>query len=429
MKIRKLLILNEPADELEKNLQKMYIKRVQEMLKKAISLESIFSIFDEIFHGIAKTEVESQDLYSFYEAFLTVTSYYQHSQAGRGSLIAKLFQELLNIENNEKVLFEGRVSNFSKILNKSCILDINKDEDQKFDIVVKLDNTMVICELKMKIYSGCTAGRIEIIEKFIKFVELLDKNEKLYNCFIMNEIKEIKLIGGVLYDIEGNPATLEKDIEWQICYSGLKNGINRLINFLKNKNLNFQYENNYKNCALQTSFMLKGIKFVIYFLYGNQLIEAITGGESINYLEDLKEKLETKLYDDIWLAQLISINERSILNQMFRKNKKLKNTLTYILDHYISDVQFKNYFENFLNKKTKSKEDLKKLIMKIKNIIKKDKELLKAVSHSKAIQIMKIETTYTIDDYLADLIQILLCPRVFNYLLAQYKSLHNNKET
>jgi len=167
---------------------------------------------------------------------------------------------------------------------------------------------------------------------------------------------------------------------------------------------------------------------VIYFLYGNQLIQAITGGESINYLEDLKEKLETKLYDDIWLAQLISINERSILNQMFRKNKKLKNTLTYILDHYISDVEFKNYFENFLNKKTKSKEDLKKLIVKIKNIIKKDKELLKAVSHSKAIQIMKIETTYTIDDYLADLIQILLCPKVFNYLLAQYISLHNNKE-
>jgi translation initiation factor IF-2 len=66
IKIRKLLILTDPADELEKNLQKMYIKRVQEMMKKAISLESIFSIFDEIFHGIAKTEVESQDLYSFY---------------------------------------------------------------------------------------------------------------------------------------------------------------------------------------------------------------------------------------------------------------------------------------------------------------------------------------------------------------------------
>jgi len=26
----------------------------------------------------------------------------------------------------------------------------------------------------------------------------------------------------------------------------LKNGINRLINFLKNKNLNFQYENDFK---------------------------------------------------------------------------------------------------------------------------------------------------------------------------------------
>ncbi|NAZ30456.1 MAG: hypothetical protein GU354_04715 [Caldimicrobium sp.] len=382
----------------------------------------------KFFHGIAKTEVESQDLYSFYEAFLTVTSYYQHSQAGRGSLIAKLFQELLNIESNEKVLFEGRVSNFSKILNKGCILEISKDEDQKFDIVVKMNNTMVICELKMKIYSGCTAGRIEIIEKFIKFVELVDKDEKLYNCFDLNKIKEIKLIGGVLYDIEGNPATLEKDIEWQICYSGLKNGINRLINFLKNKNLNFQYENKYRNCALQISFILKSIKFVIYFLYGNQLIEAITVGESINYLEDLKEKLETKLYDDIWLAQLISINERSILNQMFRKNKKLKNTLTYILDHYIRDVEFKNFFDNFLKKKSKSKEDLKKIIIKIKNIIKKDKELLKAVSHSKAIQIMKIETTYTIDDYLADLIQILLCPKVFNFLLLQYRSLHDNKE-
>jgi len=103
MRIRKLLICTEPRNEIEAGLKRMYLKRVQEMFKRTLSMESIFNIFDEVFHGLSQASVVSENLYSFYESLLTITSYYQHSQAGRGSLVAKLLEEL---GTSEKMEFE-----------------------------------------------------------------------------------------------------------------------------------------------------------------------------------------------------------------------------------------------------------------------------------------------------------------------------------
>ncbi len=94
MPIRKLLICTEPRNEIEAGLKRMSLKRVQEMFKRTLNMESIFNIFDEVFHGLSQASLMSENLYSFYESLLTITSYNQHSQAERGTLVAKLLEDL-----------------------------------------------------------------------------------------------------------------------------------------------------------------------------------------------------------------------------------------------------------------------------------------------------------------------------------------------
>ncbi|MEN3014423.1 MAG: hypothetical protein ABDH23_07435 [Endomicrobiia bacterium] len=180
MVIRKLLIQTKPKDEVEETLKRMYLKRVQEMFKKAITLESIFNIFDEIFHGLSQVSFINEDLYSFYESLLTITSYYQHSQAGRGILVAKLLKKLGNSENMD---FEFSLYKIPEWLGQKDV-KLTKTEltNLKFDIINKINDSLIFCELKMKVYSGCTAGRIELMEKFNKFIKLIIGNQTFKNC-------------------------------------------------------------------------------------------------------------------------------------------------------------------------------------------------------------------------------------------------------
>lgn len=134
VKIRKLLILSQPKNEIESGLKKMYLKRVQEMFKRTITMESIFNIFDEIFHGLFQASSINENLHSFYESFLTITSYYQHSQAGRGSLVAKLLKDL---GTSEKMEFEFVLTKLPQILRQNIRLEENELTKQKFDILNK----------------------------------------------------------------------------------------------------------------------------------------------------------------------------------------------------------------------------------------------------------------------------------------------------
>ena len=75
LKLRKLLINTSPRNPIEAGLKRMYLKRIKEMFKRAITLESGFNIFDEIFHGISQLSLLNENLHSFYESLLTITSY------------------------------------------------------------------------------------------------------------------------------------------------------------------------------------------------------------------------------------------------------------------------------------------------------------------------------------------------------------------
>ncbi len=411
MRIRKLLICREPRNEIEKGLKRMYLKRVQEMFKRTLSMESIFNVFDEVFHGLSQASLVSENLYSFYESLLTITSYYQHSQAGRGSLVAKLLEELGTKDIME---FEFALIKLPQLLGQSIKLEESEPIKQKFDIVNKSNDNLAFCELKMKVYSGCTAGRIELMEKFNKFTKLIIENQSFRNCIKNAGIKNVFLIGGILFDIQGEPATTQKDEEWGICYNGLLRGKNDIIKTLKDKNVqhNIIDEEKIPEKAFLIKFIVDGIQVNIIAVYGNEVIKSLFVGRQKYDIEHFKKQLEEMLYDDLWLGQIITMSERALLDQNFKKNKNLNNYVISILknNEILSEVK---KFQLSRNNKT-----LEEIIDRIIEMIKKyDKNLLN-ISPTLAEIIIKSsgEDYYNIRDYVADIVQFLSCKEVVNIL-------------
>jgi hypothetical protein len=409
MKLRKLLICVEPKNEIEADLKKMYLKRVKEMFKRTTSMESIFNIFDEIFHGLSQLSLTSENLHSFYESLLTITSYYQHSQAGRGSLVAKLLEKLGATERME---FEFNLKKLPQLLCQDINLGESELSKLKFDIVNKNKNNLVLCELKMKVYSGCTAGRIELMEKFNKFIKLIVEDQNLRNCIKSADIKNIFLLGGVLFDIKGEPATLQKDKEWGICYNGLIRGKNDILKTLRDNNIQYKIEEEkLLERAFMIEFFIEDIKVSIIAVYGNEVIKTLFVGEQKYDIRHFKKQLEEMLYDDLWLAQIITISERIILDQNFKKNKKLNNYVLSILknEKIVSEIK-----EFYLNKDIKTLEKItEEALEMIKNY---DKDLLELKPIPAEIIIKSSGEDYDIKDYIADIIQFLSCKEVMEVL-------------
>jgi len=409
MRIRKLLICTEPRNEIEAGLKRMYLKRVQEMFKRTLSMESIFNIFDEVFHGLSQASVVSENLYSFYESLLTITSYYQHSQAGRGSLVAKLLEEL---GTSEKMEFEFALMKLPQLLGQAIKLEESELTKQKFDIVNKSKDNLAFCELKMKVYSGCTAGRVELMEKFNKFTKLIIGNQSFRNCIKNAGIRNVFLIGGILFDIQGEPATTQKDEEWGICYNGLLRGKNDIIKTLKDKNVQYKVdEEKLPEKAFLIEFVVDSIKVNIIAVYGNEVIQRLFIGKQKYDIEHFKKQLEGMLYDDLWLGQMITMSERAVLYQNFKKNKKLNN---YTLSILKNSEMLKEVNKFRLNRNNKTLEDATlRIIGMIKDY---DKNLLEIRPTPAEVIIKSSGEDYDIDDYVADIVQFLSCKEIINVL-------------
>jgi hypothetical protein len=409
MRIRKLLICTEPRNEIEAGLKRMYLKRVQEMFKKTLNMESIFNIFDEIFHGLSQASLVSENLYSFYESLLTITSYYQHSQAGRGSLVAKLLEDL---GTSEKMEFEFALMKSPQLLGQPIKLEESELTKQKFDIVNKSKDNLALCELKMKIYSGCTAGRIELMEKFNKFTKLIIGNQTFRNCIKNGGIKNIFLIGGILFDIQGEPATTQKDQEWGICYNGLLRGKNDIIKTLKDKNVQYKVnEEDLPEKAFLIEFTIDGIQVNIIAVYGNEVIKSLFVGKQKYDIGHFKKQLEEMLYDDLWLGQIITMSERAVLDQNFKKNKKLNNYVISILENERMLSEVKKFR---VSRSSKTLEEVTDRIIEIIKVY--DKNLLEIRPIPAEIIIKSSGEEYDIRDYVADIIQYLSCKEVVNIL-------------
>jgi len=409
MKIRKLLICTEPRNDIEAGLKRMYLKRVQEMFKRTLSMESIFNIFDEVFHGLSQASVVSENLYSFYESLLTITSYYQHSQAGRGSLVAKLLKDL---GTTEKMEFEFALMKLPQWLGQTIKLEESELTNQKFDIVNKSNDNLAFCELKMKVYSGCTAGRVELMEKFNKFTKLIIGNQSFRNCLKNAGIRNVFLIGGILFDIQGAPATTQKDEEWGICYNGLLRGKNDIIKTLKDKNIQYKInEEKLPEKAFFIEFVVNGIKVNVIAVYGNEVIKSLFVGKQKYDIEHFKKQLEEMLYDDLWLGQIITMSERAVLDQNFKKNKNLNNYALSILknNEILSEVK-----KLRLNRNSKTLEEV--TVRVIEMIKQYDKNLLEIRPIPAEIIIKSSGEDYSIKDYVADIIQFVSCKEIVNAL-------------
>ncbi|MEO0145028.1 MAG: hypothetical protein ABIL49_07090 [candidate division WOR-3 bacterium] len=416
MQVRNLLICTEPQNEIEKNLKRMYLKRVQEMFKRAINLTSTFNIFDEIFHGLARLANTNESMYSFYESMLTITSYYQHSQAGRGSLITQLLKEL---GDSEKMEFEFSLMKLPQFLGQENIkLEENELTKLKFDIVNKNADNIIFCELKMKVYSGCTAGRIELMEKFNKFTKLIIGSQTFRDCIKNSGINNIFLIGGVLFDIQGEPATTQKDEEWAICYNGMIRGKNDIIKTLEDNKIKCKVSEEKKaERAFLIEFMVDNVRVHITAVYGNEVINSLFVGKQNYGIEHFKNQLEKMLYDDLWLGQVITMSERAILYQNFNKNKKLNNYVISIL----KDNEMLLEVEKFkLNMESKA---LEKVVNRIIEKIEKCDRNLLDIKPILAETIMKLSgIDYDIRDYVADIVQFLSCKELLDALKESLKS-------
>jgi len=409
MRLRKLLICTEPRNEIELRMKRMYIKRVQEMLRRTLSMESTFNIFDEVFHGLSQASVVSENLHSFYESLLTITSYYQHSQAGRGDLIAKLLE---NLGETEKMEFEFTLMKLPQWLGQTIRLEESELTKQKFDIVSKNGDNLVFCELKMRIYSGCTAGRVEMMEKFNKFTKLIIENQPFRNCIKTAEIKNVFLIGGILFDIQGEPATTQKDEEWGICYNGLLRGKSDIIKTLKENSVPYKVdEKKLPEKAFVIEFVVDDIIVSIIAAYGNEVIKSLFVGKQKYDIEYFKILLEGMLYDDLWLGQIITISERSVLSQNFKKNKNLNNYIISILENDKILQEIKKFSLN--RNDIKTLEEITENAIEIIRIY--DKNLLEIKSIAEVI-FNSLGENYDIKTYIGDIIQFLSCEEILSVL-------------
>ena len=394
---RDLLIRDEiNHDEIKKTLKNMYFNRVNQMFQKTINLKTIFNVFDEIFHGISKTEKLDKNLNNFYESYLIISSYYQHSQAGRGTLAARLLEKL---GKPESMKFEFKLKKIPQLWGENINLNIPDSKNFQFDIVCRNKNSLSFCELKMKIYSGCTAGRLEVLREFREFIKFVYENDTFTNYIKKKNIDRILLIIGILFYIQGNEATIINDKEWGLCYNGLIRGKKTLIEELKNLDIKFNLkENTNNNRAFTITMRIKNIDFSIISVYGNEVINALFDGEQLHDIQYFKQVLESLLYDDIWLSQILTISERCVLSDFFKNYKRYNNYALFILRH-----------KTLLDELKQNKESLNQITDKFLKLIKvEDPELFNITPFGVKL-ISSFINEYTLKSYLADLLQFISC--------------------
>ncbi|HOV33239.1 MAG TPA: hypothetical protein PLX23_07750 [Candidatus Hydrogenedens sp.] len=379
------------------------------MFKRTLNIQSTFNVFDEVFHGLSQTLLLNENLYSLYESLLTITSYYQHSQAGRGNLVAQLLE---NLGTSEKMGFEFALMKLPQWLDQNVNLEESELTKQKFDIISKSEENLAFCELKMKVYSGCTAGRIELMEKFNKFAELIITNKLFRDCLKNAGIKKVFLIGGILFDIDGKPATKYKDEEWGICYNGLVRGKNDIIKTLNDNKIKYKINEEKSNeKAFIINFIIEDIEINIIAAYGNEVIKTLFVGKQKYDIEYFKTQLKDMFYDDLWLGQIITMSERAILDQNFKKNKRLNNYITSILKN--EDVLSEVYkFQTCRDERT-----LEEVTDRVIDMIKGYDNNLLSINPIPAEVIIKSSgEDYGLRDYVADIIQFLSCKKISSVL-------------
>jgi len=298
-----------------------------------------------------------------------VTSYYQHSQGGKGKYIEKKlalsFETCsLNIEiskipfwleypelHKKKGIFTQQgLSQEERRIFRTIEWDWIGDRDINVDVgsIIKDENVMVLIEIKNRVDTSGTAGRREIwtSEKFGIFVEYLNSNKKLFRKkeeeFSFIELLEnfgvsdFELYIGVLFDKSDNPATVEAD-RIHGFYSSSKQGFEYLKNLIKQSPTISIVKEDSGNLQMELSLAYSNLKVKIGALYGNEITSRLFRKSS-----PVSDLLLLR-YDDIWLSQLIAIDERAILL------KNQRNYMTTFLGLLKRDRDLRIKYDNLIN--------------------------------------------------------------------------------
>lgn len=290
----------------------------------------------KIYDGLLSVPSEIRE---YYEALLGVTSYYHHSQGGRGKYIEKkiassfetcsldielsklpFWLEYPSLHKKKGIFTQQGLSSDEKKTLRTIEWDWLGDKEVSIDVgsIIQGEKTMVLIELKNRVDTGGTAGRREIwtSEKFGIFVEYLRSNKKLFRKnnkeFSLAELLEnfgietVELYIGVLFDKGDNPATIQSD-KTNGFYSSSRQGFDYLQNLVKGSSTIKTINEDANNLQMELGLSYSKVKVRIGALYGNDITSNLFRKSfPVSNLLLLK-------YDDIWLSQLITINERTML--------------------------------------------------------------------------------------------------------------------
>ena len=339
----------------------------------AIEFDPVSRIFDGL-------ESVSEDFKYYYEALLGVTSYYQHSQGGKGKYIEKRFSSLvetcsINIKISEFPLWlenpalhrkrgiftlNGLTREEKRII-RTQEWNYYGHEDETTDIgnLLRNDKTIVLVELKNRVDSGGTSARREIwTKKFRTILDLLmndslfEKNGLKYSLadiLMSYHYEKIEIYIGILFNVDGSPATPEGDKE-KGFYSSNREGFQDLLNYIQKNKLDTV---NINDSNLTLSIDIGNLHITFGALYGNQIpIKLFRKDYSVSDLLVLK-------YDDIWISQLTSIWERALL---LERGENFTIIFKRIL---LRDSQIRNLYNIFIESEgdVKSLKDLVNLLL------------------------------------------------------------------
>ena len=415
--LRRLLLLKDYSGLTpeEMVLYRSYKNRVISLIEYAENpVRAEWSVPVAIFHNMTPENLPAKELYAFYRALFDVTSYYQHNTAG----IAKFGNALVSKLGPSKDLVpELRLKHLpSKLLGDTAYRWIGTDDDNvTTDVVNRVKDSAIFLEFKYRTDSGCMAGRRGVWQaKFLKIVQhiVTEKNlfakgsrrESLSEVLRSAGINTVELYIGILFDIKGNFATVSEDQKF-ICYGGMQESYQRILTYLDQNNVPYTELTpvDPDTESLLLEFNSGGITVKMGAKYANSAIDSLFKGEGKD-MSTIKAMIDSFIYDDLWLSQLLAISERAIL---LSYNNNYFLTIKSLLE---SQHQLRREAGLFTQiRYSKPDNALTVLTNLAHKLIVEHKPKFDELPTPMMLAIMQAYVkNYTIEDYIVDVIQILV---------------------
>jgi hypothetical protein len=320
----------------------------------------------KVYDGLLSVPPEIRE---YYEALLGVTSYYHHSQGGRGKYIEKkiassfetcsldielsqlpVWLEYPSLHKRKGIFTQQGLSATEKKTLRTIEWDWLGDRDVSTDVgsIIQRERTMVLVELKNRVDTGGTAGRREIwtSEKFGIFMGYLSDNTKLFRregeelslaeLLERSGIEKLEIYIGVLFDTGDNPATVRSDKDHGF-YSSSKQGFEYLQDLVNRSTTIEIIDKDPDNLQMELKLHYSSLKVKIGALYGNDVTLKLFG-KSFPVSDLLLLR-----YDDIWLSQLLTIEERT------RLLKHKRNSTTTFLELLKKDGKLRLMYNDLID--------------------------------------------------------------------------------